>query len=342
MTPATRQKLSGLLGFAEGVLRAREKVQMEMQAGLGVFHENDFLEAPGVHFDEDDGAWLRVDRQRETPPPDPVDHVAKFLVAIPKDPTKAPQLRLAISIEVTIEEASDLEEAGLLMFDNVRSIIDDGIEVENRVKIILHAENCPEMRRDFERYVAGAWSDWAAQEKPVRRTIALYNSLFAIHSTIHTSEGAPPELVWGIGIGRWKRGTTRVDMPILEQLVDIDLEDGGVIVVRPRDLAPSLSLKPYIELDIDGSHTLQRELQDRLSLFMSGNLEFTPFSASLWEPLLDAVASELASDGLHTTREALDEGKALPAANSELRVTSTWAIFGRPRSNEARLASVAA
>jgi len=37
MTPETRLKLSGLLGFAEGVLRAREKVQMEMQAGLGVF-----------------------------------------------------------------------------------------------------------------------------------------------------------------------------------------------------------------------------------------------------------------------------------------------------------------
>lgn len=337
MTPETRQKLSGLLGFAEGVLRAREKVQMEMQAGLGVFHEHDFLEAPGVHFDDDIGAWLRVDRQRETPPPDPVDHVAKFLVSKPKDPTKAPQLRAAISIEATIDEASDLEEAGLLMSDDVRPILEDGIEIENRVKIILHAENCPDMRRDFERYVGGAWSDWAAQEKPVRRTIALYNSLFAIHSAIHTSEGAPPELVWGIGIGRWKRGTTRVDMPILEQLVDIDLEDGGVIVVRPRDLAPSLSLKPYIELDIDGSHTLQRELQDRLSLFMSGNLEFTPFFPSLWEPLLDTVASELSSDGLHITREALDEGEMLPTAGSELRITSTWAIFGRPRSNEARL-----
>lgn len=337
MTPETRLKLSGLLGFAEGVLRAREKVQMEMQAGLGVFHEHDFRDAPGVFFDVDDGAWLRVERQRETAPPEPADHLAKFFVAKPKDPTRAPQIRSAISIEATIDEASDLIEAGLLKSVDVRPILEEGIEVEHRVKIILHAENCPEMRRDFERYVGREWSDWAAHEKPIRRTIAIYNSLFAIHSAIHTSEGAPPELVWGIGIGRWKRGTARVDMPILEQLVDIDLEDGGVIVVRPRDLAPSLSLKPYIELDIDGSHTLQRGLQERLSVFMAGNLEFTPFSSSLWEPLLDTVASELSSDGLHISREDLDEGLSLTNASEALRVTSTWAIFGRPRSNEARL-----
>ncbi|WP_281023633.1 AAA domain-containing protein [Minwuia sp. IMCC4030] len=332
-----RRKLAGLLGFAEGVLRAREKVQMEMHAGLGVFHEHDFIGATGVHLDCDDGAWLRIDRQRETAAPEPPQHVSAFFASKPKDPHKQPQLRPTISVDVSIEEASDLEEGGLLKPEDVRAIIEGGIEIENRVKVLLHAENLPEMRRDFERYLAGAWSDWAKLEKPVRRTIALYNSLFNLHSAIHTSEGAPPELVWGIGIGRWICGGARVDMPVIEQLIDIDLESGGVIAIRPRDLPPGLTLKPYIELDIDGSHTLQRELQERLALFLDGNLEFNPFSATLWEPLLDTVASEISSNGMHVAREAIEEGEVLPAASDQFQVISSWAIFGRPRSNEARL-----
>ncbi|SFB14949.1 Part of AAA domain-containing protein [Poseidonocella pacifica] len=337
MTLEDRQKLAGLLGFAEGVLRAREKVQMEMQAGLGVFHENDFHEAPGVHLDCDDGAWMRIERQRETAPPDAVEHVAAFFVSKPKDPMKAPQMRSAISVEVNIEEASDLCEGGLLDPDDVRPIIENGVTTESRVKVILHAENLPEMRRDFVKYVGGPWAEWAKHEKPVRRTIDLYNNLFSIHSAIHTSEGAPPELVWGIGVGRWKHRGAKIDMPVIEQLVDIDLEPGGVIAIRPRDLAPGLSLKPYIEIEVDNSHKLQHTLQGQLSVFLDGNLDFTPFSGALWEPLLDTVASEIASDGEHVTREMMEEGKALPPAEEQFRVTSSWAIFGRPRSNEARL-----
>lgn len=167
------RRLAGLLGFAEGVLRAREKVQMEMQAELGVFHEYEFVDFPGVHLDSEDGTWLRIDPQRETAAPEPPKHVTAFLISRPKDPTKQPQLRPTISVEVTIEEASDLEEGGLLKPDDIRAVMEGGIEVENRVMVLLHSENLPEMRRDFERYLAGAWSDWAERERPVRRTIAL-------------------------------------------------------------------------------------------------------------------------------------------------------------------------
>jgi hypothetical protein len=66
-----RRKLSGLLGFAQGVLNARSKVQMAMQMGLGVFHEGEVDGLPGLHFNCEDGAWLRIDRQRETRPPEP-------------------------------------------------------------------------------------------------------------------------------------------------------------------------------------------------------------------------------------------------------------------------------
>ncbi|RKF13530.1 DUF559 domain-containing protein [Roseovarius spongiae] len=336
-----RKNLSGLLGFAQGVLTARTKVQMSMQAGLGVFHEGDVDHLPGVHLHCDDGAWLRIDRQPETRPPEAVDYVARFFAAIPSDPSKLPKLKPAIQIDVTIEDASDLEEAGLLSPEDVHVIVEDGIEVENRVRVILHAENCPEMRRDFERYTRGDWADWAHAEKPVRRAIAFYNDLFKIHSAIHTSEGTPPEIVWGIGIGRWETGSEKIDMPIIEQLIDIELEDGGAISIRPRELPPQLSLKPYLEVDVDGSPKLQRDLQERLSQILVGEEEFSPFT-TLWEPLLDTATSNLAPSAVHVTRAQLDEGASLESIGKDLRVTSSWAIFGRPRSIEARAQDLAA
>lgn len=336
-----RKNLAGLLGFAEEVLVARSKVQMVMQQGLGVFHEGDMAGLPGVEFDCEDGTWLRLRRQRETKAPDPVEHVTQFLKGKPTDPTKPPQLKQAISIEVTIEEASDLEESGLLKSDDVHPIVEDDITLENRVKVVLHAENLPEMRRDFESYVGGAWSDWAKQEAPVRQAISLYNDLFKIHSAIHTSEGAPPELIWGIGIGRWRTAGERVDMPLIEQSVDIEVEDGGSIAIRPRNLAPSLSLKPYIELNLDGAAKLQRELKDRLAQLLKGDAEFSPFT-TICEPILDTAANNLSSDGALITRAALDEGEKLAPAGEQLRVTSSWAIFGRPRSNEVRVQDLSA
>ncbi|WP_027245830.1 AAA domain-containing protein [Leisingera daeponensis] len=336
ISPEDRRKLSGLLGFAQGVLTARSKVQMAMQSGLGVFHEGDLDGLPGLHFDCEDGAWLRIDRQRETRPPEPDEHVAQFLTSKPVDPDRRPQIKPAIAVEVTIEEASDLAEGGLLNPDDVHTIVEDGIEVENRVRVVLHAEKLVEMRRDYEHYAGGSWSDWARQERPVRRAISVYNDLFKIHSAIHTSEGTPPELVWGIGIGRWVRGTERLDMPLIEQLVDIEVEDGGAIAIRPRDLAPRLSLKPYLELDIDGSPKLQSELQDRLVQLLKGDAEFSPFT-TLWEPLLDTAANNLSSSATHISRDDLAAGESLAPAGEDLRITSSWAVFGRPRSTEARV-----
>lgn len=336
LTPEDRKKLSGLLGFAQGVLEARSKVQMVMQTGMGVFHEGEVADLPGLKLDCDDGAWLRLRRQQETRPPEPPSHVAQFLLAKAVDPAKPPQIRPAISIDVSIEEASDLEEAGLLDSEDVHRIEVKGIVLENQVRVVLHANRCLEMQRDFERYSGGPWADWARQELPIRRAIAFYNDLFKIHSVIHTSEGTPPELVWGIGIGRWKVGAERIDMPLIEQLVDIEIEDGGAIAIRPRDLAPTVSLKPYLEIEVEGAAKLQRDLQDRFGQLLQGEVEFSPFT-TIWEPILNAAASNLASDALYVDRTAFEGGETLEAVGDKLRITSTWALFGRPRSSEARV-----
>lgn len=332
-----RKKLSGLLSFAQGVLTARDRVQMEMSAGLGVFHEGDVVHLPGVHLNEEDDIWLRMERQRDTRPPEPASYVAAFMLTPPTNPVKPPEIKQAISVEVTIDEASDLMEGGLVQPDNAHPIIDkSGLVLHNWVKVILHAEDCPEVRREFEAYVTGPWADWAIMERPVRRAISLYNDLFQIHASIHTAEGTPPELVWGMGIGRWSKETVRIDMPVIEQLVDIELSSDGAILITPRDLQPSLSLKPYLEIEVDGSDRLQRKLQESLGhLLQNGENELSPFTTA-WEHLASTAASTLSSTGRHISREELNQGVKLPGAGEELCITSSWAIFGRPRSSEAR------
>ncbi|MDZ7852317.1 MAG: hypothetical protein U5L98_06625 [Halomonas sp.] len=176
------KSLSGLLGFAQEVLTARSKIQMEMSSGLGVFREQDISGLPGIHLDAEDGAWLRLDRQRTTRPPEPEEHVAEFVADLANDPDKRPELLPAISREVTIEEASDLEEAGLLRSENVRELMEDGKTLKEWVKVTLHVEDFLEVQQGFEAYITGPWARWSEAEKPVRKAIKLYNTLFTLHS----------------------------------------------------------------------------------------------------------------------------------------------------------------
>ncbi len=330
-----RKKLVGLLEFARGVLNARSTVQMEMEkTGFGVFHESVIRDLPGVQLNCEDGAWLRLKRQRVSRPPLPPGRVAQF--ASISNPDVQPQLKPAISIEITREEADNLKETGRVRDEDIHPIDVDSSEDEDRVRAVLHAENDPELQRDFGVYIGGNWAAWAAQEKPVQQAIALYNDLFKIHSAIHVPEGTPPELVWGVGVGRWKVSQKRIDMPLIELLVDIEIEDDGAIAIRPRDLAPRLSLKPYLEIDVDGAPALEHELREGLAKLQRGEIEFSPFTF-VWEPLLAIAASKLASHAVHVNRDMLEAGDTLEVPGKDLRIASSWALFGRPRSREARV-----
>ena len=329
------KNLGGLLGFAQEVLTARSKVQMEMSSGLGVFREQDISGLPGTHLDAQDGAWLRLERQRATRPPEPAKYVAAFLASLEDDPDKRPELLPAISLEVSIEEASDLVEAELLRFDYIREVTEEGKALKERVKVTLHVEDFLEVQKGFEAYFTGPWAIWSESEKPIRKAIKLYNALFTLHSAIHSAESTPPELVWGIGNARWRVNGNVVDMPILEQLLDVEVEEGGEIAFRPRGLKPKLSLKPFIELDVEGAPKLQHSLQGSLAKIFEDEIEFSPFDPT-WEPLLSAAAAQLTSSAEHISKELLDSGTEIPKISDQLTITSSWAIFGRPRSSEAR------
>lgn len=150
------------------------------QARVGVFRESAIADLPGLIVGDGSGAWLRLHRQDATKAPRPVDYVAEFIAGSIDDPEKTPELRRALAKTVTIEEASDLIEAELLRPENVRAVVEKGIERTGVVKVTLHIDDLLELRREFEAWVSGAWLRWAEGERPTRKSIALYDALFRI------------------------------------------------------------------------------------------------------------------------------------------------------------------
>ena len=60
----------------------------------------------------------------------------------------------------------------------------------------------------------------------------------------------PPEVIWGFGIGIWSTQDKKIEMPIIEQEVEIEIVSEGDLLIRPRNKPMELSLKPYLELEL--------------------------------------------------------------------------------------------
>lgn len=332
------ERTKKLLGFAAGVLTARDKVQMRMdQTRMGVFRETEIAALPGISVDAGDGTWLRLSRQQETRPRDPELHVKSFLSSDSATPNRKPELKPAIAVSVSIEEASDLAEAGLLRSENVHNILEDGMEREDVVRVTLLAQDLFEMLSQFGRWVSDVWTPWAERERPIRRSIQLYNALFRIHAVIHASEGVPPEIIWGFGLGTWRNDALDLDMPLVEQEVEIEIEPGGDLSLTPRERAPEVTLRPYIHADVSGSARLQGVLAELLTALRQGDTPFSPGEFKALEPIFEQAASRLDSEARFISITDRSTGGEIASPGPHLAVTSAWAIYVRPRSSAARI-----
>jgi len=333
-----RDKLSGLFHFAQGLLASRGKVLLRMQdTGLGCFLEAELADLPGVALGPDPDNWLVLQRLRETQPPSPDGLLVEWVDGRFDDPARPPRVKPVRVLDVAIEDASAPCELDLVDTDDYHPLAEEGAAAE-RVKVGLRLDRLSEVGSALARWKDGPWEAWAQAERPIRRSIKLYNSLFKLHNMMHGGSAAtPPELVWGIGLARWAQGGAQIDMPLIEQLVDLEVLPGGALAVKPREVRPSLSLKPFLEADVEGASEAQRYLQEQFGrIAESDDFEITPFDPTAWEPLLDAAATRLSSRATHVSREALREGAAIGGPEADLRVYSAWAIYGRPRSEDLR------
>ncbi|WP_375596625.1 AAA domain-containing protein [Algihabitans albus] len=341
------QKLGGLFRFAAGILEATKRIHFTMaEHRLGVFREHELKDLPGLHLNPGNDEWLSVERLREEKPPLPDKVYEDWLASELGNPEARPRLHEVVSVRVTNDEASDLIEGELVDPDEVgavrlrttsggRDVLDD-----EHSQVVLRLERLQQFTTTFERWAESTWQPWAARELPRRKTIRLYKQLYELHNRIHAGIGNTiPELVWGIGLHRWKppAHTEIIDLPVIEYPVDLVLEEGGTLSVRPRRVGPTLSLQAFMETGLRQAEIAQGPLSDRLEQRLADpDLVFTPFAPETYEDILQACADRLSARARFVSELEIRDGQLIEPAGPDLVVYSTWTLFGRPRSEDAR------
>jgi len=154
-----------LLTYIEEVEKLKTKPAFAVPTEFFVAYQQDLKGLPEIRFNvqvEGDDVWLKVPRLQEIGAPDPGQSLKQW-VTLPKTPEKVPELK-----------------AECVLFEGKREV--------SREQLKDH----PEIKEHFDWYVENQWEPWAAAEKPRRKSISVYNKLFALQQTI-SSEGANPD-----------------------------------------------------------------------------------------------------------------------------------------------------
>ena len=234
------------------------------------------------------------------------------------------------------DDADALLRAGTIDPDDVMEVLKQPDTAASLVDVQLKIERFPEANESIEAYLSGSWSDWAQSEIPRRKTIEIYEQLFSLHQLIQ-SEGAerPLELVWGVGLVRWEVSGTTINSPLIEALVEVEIEEGGgALRITPREVQPTVNLRPFQQLENPGADLVSQVSGEHFEQ-LSGDPErlFCPFLKGSFEHVLRYAANELSETGTYypDTRSDVTD-RSLPDVSDQLAVTDTWVIFARPRS----------
>ncbi|ASJ72802.1 DUF3320 domain-containing protein [Granulosicoccus antarcticus] len=333
ITSLERDRLKGLFAFGRGLLAASSKTLTDMRApGLGCFLESELSELRGLSLDREDGTWLKLERQQPSRPPKPEQCIRDWFDGGIDDPVSKPTLKTVLVIEVPIEDASDLCEGGLVSIEDIHEH-----EVnEVTVRLAIRLENLQELLAEINEWIATVWVIWAEDEKITRVSTAVYEQLFRLYNQMHGGTETPPELVWGMGIATWHHEGVRINKPVLEQLVDLELADDGALLISPRDVNLALDLRPFHDIDSNAGARAQTNLEEPMRALVSSESEpISPFAPAYWEPLLAQAASLLASDARFMSREELGAGGNLAGSGDSLEIVSRWALYARPRTTGA-------
>jgi hypothetical protein len=146
------------------------------------------------------------------------------------------------------------------------------------------------------------------------------------------------ELVWGIGVARWRKpGQQALDLPLIEQLVDVELEESGDLIIRPRYVRPQLVLGPYLALEVPQAHHTQAVLEPLLAArHEDPDITISPFDASTYEDILQTAAARLTDSARYVPRTEIAEGGGVAEAGPDLVIYGLWALYARPRSEHVR------
>lgn len=295
--------LIGLLDYIEQVEKLKRKPSYVVPSDIFSAYQAEMKGLPGIEFNlqaEGNDIWLRIPRLKEITAPDPDENLGPW-ISVSKSPDKHPELKSEI-------------------------VLMDGKQEVGRKTLKDHAE----IQRSFDWYVKELWEPWSSSEKPRRRTIAVYNKLFAVQQAISTDGAETPiELAWGIGCAAWKRAGSAlvVRYPLITQTCEIYLNPKSFdLEVRPRDVDARIELDCYADQEIHGVRPLEDFWK---SATASAADRVNPFESSTYEGVLKAAVLHLDSSGIYLDTQT---DPVLPAPTEKLCITNTWVLFGRKRS----------
>jgi len=336
------ERLTELLDYVGQVIKLDERATFrlsEYRLANGqtfTFHEHEFHALPGITHDltDDDGAiWLSAERLKRNDPPPPLDGLSPWVELSP-DPDKAPVTRDHVLITVGKAERDEFVASGRARAEDCAESFEVG--AKGQFDIRLRLEDWPEIANDIEGYISQSWLPWSVAERPRRRSITLYQKLFEL-AQLSEMGGAEQaiELVWGIGLSRWTFEGTLIDLPLIERLVEIEIDEGaaGTIRIRPRQAPASVNLRPYDELKIDGVTTAQDAARRALAM-ADDEVGVSPFDRDAFELVLRACQTRLDPEGIYLPdNERIEPTAPPPPATQNLVVTDRWVLAARKRSD---------
>ncbi|MGH8564934.1 MAG: AAA domain-containing protein [Gammaproteobacteria bacterium] len=333
----SHKRLIDLVDYVSHMVRMAERPVFALKEYKQlVFHEVELRGRVGIHHDlaDEDGAiWLRIDRLNRLDPPPVHAEIAEWVI-VSRDPFKPPEIRAVRTATIEKAEADRLVANGTLAAKDVQSALKPK-PGKTLCDVAYRLERLPKTKQAVESYIGGPWATWSEKEKPRRNTIAIYDAFFSVQQAIDAESGDQPlEVVWGVGVARWRIEGREFDHPIVEQLVELQIDPkGGAITVRPRSTEPQLALKPYLAVGNPGADAVFQSGRKHLAE-LPDDAEFSPYIRKTFEPVLRQAAAQIDKEGCYYPDEVKDvTDRALPDPRSELVVTDTWAIYARRRSD---------
>jgi hypothetical protein len=350
------KRLTGLLDYVDALVRLDERVATRLSqhkladGSQFILHQHELASLPGTKYDiadRDGPIWLRIQRLQRSKPPKVAEEQRPW-IDVSNDPACLPVLRDSLHRRVPeAEQRRLLAESEVRLGDCVRSLKLDKSDLPNETifDVILRLEDRPETRAALEAYCAGPWAHWSEQEKPRRRSIAVYQRLFEIAQRLLQSGGGESiELIWGIGLSRWRRGAESIDVPMIECGVEIEIADTNAdITIRPRGGISRVELRPF-EKPAGSRFALAEDAARRCMRSLEGpdSEGISPFRQESFEPILKICGSQLDPEGRYLPdHESLPATGAVPEQVGEsLVVSDRYVLYARRRSSNSILRDI--